>query len=152
MATARDVVEGALKLLGVKPAESGVTSSEATDGLDSLNDMAEQWNLEGAEIGYETIDDLDDELFVDDGVIGALKANLAVYMAPEYDRTVTPELALRAKRGKTVVQANVPRCPIQFPDTLPVGVGNERYLPSNDGDSVSTVYDGRFYPSNRRCN
>ena len=153
MATARDVVDGALELLGVKAAESAVTAAEAINGLSGLNDMLNEWNLEGLQIGLETIDDLDEELFVDDGAVGPLKANLAIYIAPGYDRTVTPELAQRAKRGKSTLRANVFECPVEYPSTLPVGSGNESIRVTTNGDVAGSTFSNRFYPGNRsKCN
>ncbi len=150
MATVTEVVTGALQLLEVQPAESAITAAEAEDGLVSLNDMMNEWNVDGINVGYETLDSIDAELHVDLGSIGAIKANLAVYVAPEYGRAVSNALQKRADRSKRSLRASINLNPSQYPDTLPVGSGNEDNNHSPDGDSPGNLRDSRFYPSNER--
>jgi len=154
MATVLEVVTGALKLLEVRTAESPVTASEAVDGLLALNDMMNEWNIDGINIGYETLDSTTDELHVDLGSIGAIKANLAVYIAPEYGRTVSPDLNDRADRSKKSLRNAIPLNSSEFPDTLPIGSGNEDNNFVGDGDAPGNLRSSRFYPANRnsRCN
>jgi hypothetical protein len=153
MATALDVITGALKLLEVKTDESAVTASEAEDGLTALNDMMNEWNVDGINIGYESLEDTEDTLYVNLGAIGAMKSNLAVYIAPEYGRVVTPSLEMRAKNSKKALRASIPLNPAEYPDSLPVGSGNEGNNYTADGDSPGNLRDSRFYPPNRtrRC-
>ena len=152
--TALDIVTGALQLLEIRVAESGVSPSEGVDGLTALNDMMNEWNVDGIDVGYESLDDTADEIFVDLGSIGAMKANLAIYIAPEYGRTPSQALERRARRSKNSLRASIPINPSQFPDTLPVGSGNEDDNFVADGDAPGNLRDSRFYPSNarRRCN
>jgi len=151
--TVTEIVSGALRLLEVKTSESAITPDEVADGLVALNDMMNEWNVDGINIGYETLADADDELFVTLGSIGAIKAGLAVYIAPEYGRVVTPELALRAKRSKRSLRASIPLNQSAYPDTLPVGSGNEDNNFTPNGDTPGGLRDSRFYPSNveRNC-
>lgn len=153
MATALDIITGGFILLGIRTAESPLEANEAQDGLNSLNDMLNEWNLENIDIGFETVDDIDDEVFIDTGTEGAIKANLAVYMAPEYGRIVSDALAFRAKTGKKIVRGSLNLRPLDFPDTLPVGSGNERQNRVPDGDKGGGSIGRRFYPSNaaRKC-
>lgn len=44
--TARDIISGALRLLGVIASGEPLGASEATDGLSSLNDMIDSWSNE----------------------------------------------------------------------------------------------------------
>jgi len=154
MATVLNVVTGALQLLMIRVAESAITPSEAEDGLTALNDMMNEWNVDGINIGYETLDNTDDELFVQLGSLGAMKANLAVYIAPEYGREVTPALQLRADRSKKSLRASIPINASEFPDTLPIGSGNEDNNFVADGDVASNLRSSKFYPQNNRtrCN
>lgn len=154
MATALNVVTGALQLLEIRVAESAVTSSEAEDGLTALNDMMNEWNVDGINIGYETLDDSDDELSVKLGSLGAIKANLAVYIAPEYGRVVTEALQKRADRSKKSLRASIPINRSEFPDTLPIGSGNENGHFTSDGDVASNLRSSKFYQQNNRsrCN
>ena len=153
MATALEIITGAVKLLKVKTAESPLEDNEAQDGLVALNDMLNEWNLEDIDIGFETIDDLQDELFLDTGTEGAVKANLAVYIAPEYKTIVSDLLLLRARTSKKAVRGSLSLRPLDFPDTLPLGSGNERNNRVSDGDAGGGTIGRRFYPSNaaRKC-
>lgn len=153
MPTALDIVTGALKLLEIKPDESSITASEAEDGLTALNDMMNEWNVDGINIGYESLDDTESELYVNLGAVGAMKANLAVYIAPEYGRVVTDALFERAKRSKKALRSSIPLNPAEYPDSLPVGSGNEGSSYTSNGDSPGGLADSRFYPPNStdRC-
>jgi len=153
MATALDVITKALVLSGVRVAESPLEPSEAEDGLDALNDMLNEWNLDDIDIGFESVDDVQDELFVNAGTLGAIKSNLAIYIASEYGRIVSDALALRARIGKKVVRGSLSLRPLDFPDTLPIGSGNERNNRVPDGDKGGGSVGRRFFPSNapRKC-
>lgn len=148
--TVLDIVTGALQLLEIRVAESGVTPSEGVDGLAGLNDMMNEWNVDGIDVGYESLTDTADEIFVDLGAIGAMKANLAMYIAPEYGRTPSASLEERARRSKKSLRASIPLNGSQFPDSLPIGSGNEGNNFQTDGDSPGGLQDSRFYPSNSR--
>ena len=154
MPTVTEVVTGALSLLEVNTAETAITANEAEDGLVSLNDMMNEWNVDGINIGYETLDSVEDELFVTLGSVGAIKSNLAIYIAPEYGRVVSDSLRERAKTSKRSLRASIPLNQSQYPDTLPIGSGNEDNNFTPDGDSPGGLRDSRFYPSNveRKCN
>lgn len=154
MATVTEIVSGALQLLEVRTAESAITSAEAEDGLVSLNDMMNEWNVDGINVGYETLDDIDDDLHVKLGSIGAIKSNLAVYIAPEYGRIVTPHLETRAIRSKRSLRASIPLNGSEFPDTLPIGSGNEDNNFVADGDQPGNLRTSKFYPANNttKCN
>jgi hypothetical protein len=149
--TVTEIVRGALLLLGVKPSESAITPEEAEDGLNSLNEMMNEWNVNGLDVGYETLDAVTDRLYVELGSIGAIKANLAVYIAPEYDREVSASLDRRARRSKNALRGSIVLNPSQFPDSLPVGSGNEDNYTQVNGDKNANLRDSRFYPANRRC-
>lgn len=150
MATVTEIVNGALLLLEVRTAEAAVTAQEAEDGLASLNDMMNEWNVDGINVGYETLNDVNDIMYVDLGAIGAIKANLAVYVAPEYGRLVSASLQARADRGKKALRASINLNPSQYPETLPVGSGNEGNNYTSNGDTPNGLRDSRFYPSNER--
>ena len=154
MPTVTEIVSGALLLLEVRTAESAITSAEAEDGLNSLNDMMNEWNVDGINVGYETLDNIEDQVYVDLGSIGAIKANLAVYIAPEYGRLVSAALEKRAKFSKRSLRASIKLNPSEYPDSLPIGSGNEDNNYVADGDSPGNLRTSKFYPANNRskCN
>lgn len=149
MATASDIVSGALKLLGVRAAESPIEDNEAQDGLVALNDMMAEWQIRNLCIGFEEVTDINDEIYVDAGTEGAIKANLAVWMAPEYNRPVSFDLQRRADRGITSIYGAVIDFSTEFPDSLPIGSGNESSNYQTDGD-VPNSRSHHFYPPNSK--
>ncbi len=152
--TVTQIVTGALQLLGVKVNETAIEASEAEDGRVALNDMMNEWSVDGINIGYESLDSVEDELFVTLGAVGAIKANLAVYIAPEYQRTVSEVLFNRARTSKRSVRASIKLNGSSFPDTLPIGSGNEDNNYVADGDSAGNLRSSKFYPTNNTnsCN
>lgn len=160
MATATDpptvgkVVSDALGILGVRLAESAITAAEGVDGLFTLNDMMAEWSIDGIDVGYEALDETTDIIYVIPGAIAAIKPNLAVYMAPEYSRVVSVALAARAKSSKRALRASIQLKRSQYPDTLPIGSGNERNNFVADGDKGGLLRGSKFYPSNEegQCN
>lgn len=154
MPTVTEVITGALQLLEIKVSESAIEAPEAEDGLVALNDMMNEWNVDGINVGYETLDNIDDQLHVSLGSIGAIKANLAVYIAAEYGRTVSTTLDKRANRSKKSLRATIKINSSEFPDTLPIGSGNEDNNFVADGDTPGNLRSSKFYPTNtrRKCN
>lgn len=150
MANVNQVVSGALVLLGVRVAESALEPNEAEDGLTALNDMMEEWDIDGINVGYEALDDVQDELYVKKGALGPIKANLAIYIADEYGRAVTPSLQMRARRGKNTLRGSISFNETEYPDSLPRGSGNQDNNYLADGDIPGGLRNSRFYPRNKR--
>ena len=152
--TVTEVVTGALQLLEIRTAESPIEPNEAEDGLTALNDMMNEWNVDGINVGYESLDNVEDQLHVKLGSIGAIKANLAIYIAPEYGKAVSSSLVRRARSGKNSLRGAIKLNDAEFPDTLPIGSGNEGNNFTADGDAPGNLRSSRFYPANNRskCN
>jgi len=140
VATSLEIIEGALKHLGVNPAESPVTAAEAQDGLDDLNDMGSEWEST-LQIGFLPAEDVNDEISLPRQAYAAFKAGLAGRIAPQYGKPIYPELAeLMRETKKALDKFSLQKLTSEFPDTLPVGSGNEcsnygQRFYSNDGDT-----------------
>lgn len=125
MATALKVIERAFSKIGVKAAETPLTSAEVQDGRDVLNDMLSSWDSTGTLKGAVPVGDVGDELIVPRYAIGAIKANLAIRLASEYDKAVTQGLAFDASDSlKEMVKSSIDLSNVDLPSTLPVGSGN----------------------------
>lgn len=85
MTTARDVVEGSLRKIGVYAAGQSVSAEDADDTLTALNDMMHGLEMDGVWLGHTTLA-LNDTVNLPDSHIEGLKAMLAVRVAPEYER------------------------------------------------------------------
>lgn len=142
MATALDFITAALKRLGVNAAESPIEANEAQDGLDMFNDMMSEWEPK-YRLGFIPTLDVNAEVALPRSISEAVKSNLAIRMAPEYSRIVSPALAqiatesLNSLRNEFVFIGEV-----EYPDTLPMGSGNE----------CPGFIDRTFFPPNSKEN
>lgn len=104
MATAREVVTDALRLLAVYSAGETPSSSDMTDGVSSLNDMLAAWNIDGVPLNHETLT-VDAEMVVPDDHLKAIKNNLAVDLAGQFGAAVPQRVAMDADNGLSLLRA-----------------------------------------------
>jgi hypothetical protein len=105
MATANDVVKSALRLLGVIGAAEAPSADMAQDGLEALNDLMHAFAANGIDWTHQTLA-LADPVQLDAKHIRGLKYLLAQALAPEYERTLSPEAQLLADQGYRALQAD----------------------------------------------
>jgi len=144
MATMREIVEDAMEEIGVKTAEIALQSDELQAGIRRCNDMLTEWADSGAIYGYTEVLNGDDVVDVDRNAIGTIKYNLAIRCAPSFQKLITPALQfLATSTFDALLASNTDLSNIAYPDTLPLGSGNQ--CPSNDTDI-------RFFPNNKPDN
>ncbi len=125
MTTALQVIERAFSKAGIKPAEAPLTASEISDGLDVLNDLLSEWGTNGPLKDAAPVESVNDTLIIPRFAFGAVKANLAIRIAGEYDRVITQGMAFDATDSKNeLVKATINLSNTDYPSTLPVGSGN----------------------------
>ncbi len=105
MTTARDIVKGALKSIGVTAGDEEPSAEDMADGLTSLNDMIASWAMKGIHTGAPILAENDPFPF-EDGHVAGVKAMLAEYVADDYGKTVPPNIAKRAVRGWQAIYAD----------------------------------------------
>ena len=126
MTTATEIIHDALQEILVQADEQEYQAAEYQSGLRGLNDMLSEWDALGYSLGFTILTNITDTVTVPAGAIGAVKTNLAMRLAPQFDVTITPGLAMRAKTGmQAVMNLSVVVLPTQLPDTLNIGSGNE---------------------------
>lgn len=109
MATARDVVYRALRLLGVTASGTDPTSEEADDALETLNAMLKGWEARGVDVNHDAdyaLSTTFETATLTSAYTPHVTALLAVELAPEYEAGLTPSLAEMARAGWTTIQAN----------------------------------------------
>jgi len=144
MPTMREVVQDSLEEIGVKTAEVSLTPDELQSGIRRCNDMLTEWADIGIVVGFNEVLNGDDTINVDRNAIGCVKYNLAIRMAPSYQKVVGPALAAIASGTLEVLMASVTDLTnIAYPDTLPLGSGNR--CPDDD-------VGRRFFPANKTSN
>ena len=86
--TAQEMINAALRLINVKATGQTISSEEAADALESLNTMLHEWELNGIPIYHEDLV-LADDIDVEDNHLKAIKYNLAMELAPEYQAQIS---------------------------------------------------------------
>jgi hypothetical protein len=124
MATGADMVYGALRKLGVRTAESPIEDFEMSDGIETLNDMLSEWDGRGIKLGFTPIDNSSDTIRVPRMAHDCIKSNLAIRLAPDYEKPVSAELAATAVSGTDSLLISTVHLEVDYPDTLPKGTGN----------------------------
>ena len=123
MATASDIISGALRKLGIRASETPISDAEMSDGLDDLNDLGESNNL------FPAVSSPTDTIRVPRGLEGALKLVLAEKILPDYsDIMLTPQLQKQfADAWSDIWRITNGSIVVNFPNTLPLGTGNQDY-------------------------
>lgn len=99
--TARDVCEFAMrKIAGVGV---DMDSAELDVALECLNDMLALWRIDGPDIGIAKELVSTDVLTISESYLTAVKYNLAVLLAEEFDRPLTATLDRVARESKQSV-------------------------------------------------
>jgi hypothetical protein len=126
MATGGELVTGAYRKLGIKPADSDITGSEMKDGIETLNDMMFELENSGILFGYERINSPSEVARIPVGTENGVKATLAGYLAADLHKQITPTLAAQIAESRTnmlrILRGNIT---VKFPATLPIGSGNK---------------------------
>lgn len=124
--TASTVIRDALQEILVQAAEQPITADEGQSAIRLLNRMMSAWEADGIDLSYTAIDSLNDAITVVDGALDAIVLNLAIKLAPQYDRPISQGLYINAKRAyDAMLKIAVVIPDTEFPATLPYGSGNE---------------------------
>lgn len=143
MSTAQHFIDRAMSRIGVKTAEIALEASEAQTGLDLLNDMLASWEVV-TPIGFDPVENLTDSVRVPRFAHGAIIDNLAILIAPEFQKVVQPSLAATASSLRNdMLTALVSVGEVNYPSTLPLGSGNQ---------CPDVNIDRRFFPSDEQSN
>lgn len=84
--TNNDLIEDALRIIGVIPEGQNANSADATLGLTVMNDMLAEWAENDIDVEYWPQDDLQDDSPLDASEVAAVKYMLAVTLAPYFGR------------------------------------------------------------------
>lgn len=124
--TASTVIRDALQEILVQAAEQPITADEGQSAIRLLNRMMSAWEANGIDLSYTAVNSLNDAITVVDGALDAIVLNLAIKLAPQYDRAISQGLYINAKRAyDAMLKIAVVIPDTEFPATLPYGSGNE---------------------------
>jgi hypothetical protein len=126
MITVLQMAEGAAEKIGVKTAETALEPEDYQTILDELNDMGAEWADIGLTPAFVEVSNDTDIVNIDRSAVSAFKNNLAILIAPSFERIVTQALAAVAQSSLDRLRASTSYIgPVAYPDTLPTGSGNE---------------------------
>lgn len=106
MATALDIITGAMRKLGVIPSGQAPSAEEADEALECLNDLCNSWTGKDVHTGFSTLENVSDDFILDERHHGAVKAILAEALAPNYGATVSSELRKQSYQGWLMIKAD----------------------------------------------
>ena len=112
MATARDLIEGAFRKIGVMAEDEALTADQAAHGVNVLNRMIAGWELQGVTVGWretEISEEVDLPMSMHEAVIFCLAEKLG----PDYSRP-----APDATRHFMAIQAAYLIVPTMQPDSI----------------------------------
>lgn len=105
MATARDVIKRALRLIGVTAAAEDPSAEDADVALTAFNAMMHALSQDGIRYEHDTLS-LDGAINMPDPEIRAITAMLAVEIAPEFGAPVRPDVLQTATDGRSALRAS----------------------------------------------
>lgn len=144
MTTATQIINGAAEHIGVKRAELALQPGDFQVILDNMNDMLTEWADLGLTPAYQEVFNGDDVVAVDRNAVSAVKSNLAILIAPSFQKVVTQALGIIARTTLSKLETSVVFIgEVAYPDTLPTGSGN---------DCQDSFRDDRFFPTNKKEN
>lgn len=120
------IVEDAFEEITVKKAEVNLEADELQAGIRRVNRMLVAWADIGIIPGYNPVLNGDDTIDIQPEAEQAVVSNLALILAPSFSKPVTQELVLFAETSLSRLMAsNSIVGEVAFPDTLPIGSGNQ---------------------------
>ena len=144
MITARQICEGAAEEIEVKTAEITLEAEDFKVIFSRMNDMLLEWADSGLTPAFVEVFNGDDVVLIDDNARSAVKTNLAIRCAPTFKKPLSQNLLLIAGSALERLEASTDFIgEIAYPDTLPLGSGNQ--CPDN-------VFDQRFFPAGQKDN
>jgi hypothetical protein len=121
-----EVVEDAFEEIAVKTAETPLTNDELQAGIRRCNRMLVAWADIGTIQGYNPVLNGSDTIDIQPEAEDAVIANLALKLAPSFSKPLTQALVAFAGDSLDRLRAsNSIVGEVAFPDTLPIGSGNQ---------------------------
>ena len=136
--TAETLVSDILQEVSINAAEQAMSAVDFQTCVRYLNDYMAEQDAFGIKLGYTEVTNPADIITVPAGAINGIKYNVAIDISTTYDVIVTPELAMKAKRGLNVmIKLGSPIQGTKYTSTTPTGSGNY-----NDTLSGFNFYSG----------
>lgn len=109
MATARDVVQRALRIIGVVAIDEPATAEMSANTLEALNAMLKGWEAHGVDVNHDTdytLSSTFETATLTSKYEDAVTYCLTKKIAPEFGVSLSAEAARDAMNGWAIIQAN----------------------------------------------
>lgn len=126
MATGADIVNGAVRLIGINPINDPIEGNEMIDAVEFLNDILTLKSAVLDFLAFTRIVNPSDEVAIPDESLLWVKAILAVPLAGTFSMQIPQSLGLITTDAyNTMLAALNGPLDVQYPSTLPMGSGND---------------------------
>jgi hypothetical protein len=126
METAESVANDILGELIINGAQQSIKAFDFNVAVRYMNRYMAQLDADGIALGYTIVKNAADPITIPLGAINGLIYNTALQIAHRYDSDIGPDLAVKAEAAlNTMRKIAVRVSPSSYPDTLPIGSGNE---------------------------
>ena len=94
--TNNDLIEQALRLIGVLAEGMTATAEQSSIGLAVMNEIADDWSENGVSLNWSEQDDVTADLTLSGAEKSAMQYELAVRLCPAFGREASPSLMMLA--------------------------------------------------------
>jgi len=138
MTTALKIIKAGFRKANINSGYTPLNATETSDALEILNDLIIQWNALGVLTGIDPVTSLDTDLFEPRYSTRCLKLMVGGEICVEFGKPIDPGFAAIASSAyNSMLTVSVPPQEVEYPDTLPLGSGNdydcenELFFPAN---------------------
>lgn len=130
MLTKGELIDGAFGDIGLASYVFDIEPEEQEAALRQLDSMVATWSIKGINIGYQLSSSTSDSSInqvsgVPQFAIEAIEKNLALRLAPKYNKQVSLDLKAQAKEAYNALLTAISIVPeMQNTSILPIGSGN----------------------------
>jgi len=148
---AEAIIKDALSAILVLSEEEPLQQADAQLAIRTMNRMVAAWTIDGINLGYTDIEDLNDDITINVGLYEPLINNLAVALYPKFHKTSIPQIIVAAAVDglKKIEQYAVEVDEADFSNNLPKGSGidlpdytQDRFYPSTDENVIGAETNG----------
>ena len=122
-----DLIQGAYEQLRIWGVTRIPSPTETVLALKRLNGLLLHWENQNIYLGWNVgADNPNDESGLPDWAQEAVFTNLALKLAPTFGKMATPDMKSEASETYNAICLSC-YANMEYPDTMPVGAGNQRY-------------------------
>ena len=126
MEKASTIIKDILQEVLVQASEQPIQGADSNTVIRYMNRYMASLDAQGVSLGYTKINNPDDPLTVPDGALEGIVFNVAKRILSQYDVVPVPTFIQNARDSEKVLfRLGVTIEPTAYPDTLPMGSGNE---------------------------